>query len=58
MADRFDHELEESLNLYLDGRLSEEERRAFESRMKPERLIRVLASNELDDDRVGLDLGA
>jgi hypothetical protein len=40
MAERFDHELDERLNLYLDGRLSGAELEAFERRMRTDPSLR------------------
>jgi hypothetical protein len=40
MAERFDHELDDALNLYLDGRLSGAELEAFERRMQTDPSLR------------------
>ncbi len=43
MAERYDHDLDETLNLYLDGRLSGEKLEAFERRVRSDpKLLRAV----------------
>ncbi len=43
MAERYDYDLDETLNLYLDGRLSGEKLEAFERRVRSDpKLLRAV----------------